>query len=128
MASRLQYRHRFLRLAQVRPKLNDPFRQPAASGIDKVARPPTGMTLIVLTPSTWAQPAASPACPSQDHHGRYRCDNKRYFLDETAQVSLVKDEYVIQKISATAPDPTLRNSILPRAGRAYASGFYAVGC
>jgi hypothetical protein len=34
-------------------------------------------------------------------------------LDETAQVSLVEDEYVIQKISATASDPTLGHSIPP---------------
>jgi hypothetical protein len=32
-------------------------------------------------------------------------------LDETAQVSLVEDEHVIQKISATAPDPAFRHSI-----------------
>jgi hypothetical protein len=34
-------------------------------------------------------------------------------LDETAQVSLIEDEYVIQKISATAPDPAFRHSIGP---------------
>ena len=49
-------------------------------------------------------------------------------LDETAQVSLIEDEYVIQKISATAPDPAFRDSILPRACRAYACGFHAAGC
>ncbi len=49
-------------------------------------------------------------------------------LDETAQVSLVEDEYVIQKISATAADPAFRHSILPRACWAYASGFHAAGC
>jgi hypothetical protein len=32
-------------------------------------------------------------------------------FDETAQVSLVEDEYVIQKISATASNPAFRNSI-----------------
>jgi hypothetical protein len=49
-------------------------------------------------------------------------------LDETAQVSLIEDKYVIQKISATAPDPAFRDSILPRACRAYACGFHAAGC
>jgi len=36
-------------------------------------------------------------------------------FDETAQVSLVEDEYVIRKISATASDPAFRGTILPRA-------------
>ncbi len=46
-------------------------------------------------------------------------------FDETAQVSLVEDEYVIQKIPATASDPAFRNSILPGTRRAYARGFQA---
>ena len=49
-------------------------------------------------------------------------------LDESEQVSLVEDEDVIQKISATTSDPAFRHSILPRACRAYASGFHAAGC
>lgn len=48
-------------------------------------------------------------------------------LDETAQVSLVEDEHVIQKISATASDPALGHSILPRAGGGYAFGSQAAG-
>jgi len=32
-------------------------------------------------------------------------------FDETAQVSLVEDEYVIQKIPATASDPAFRHTI-----------------
>ena len=48
-------------------------------------------------------------------------------LDETAQVSRVEDEYVIQKISATASDPTLGHSILPRACGSYAFGSHAAG-
>ena len=48
-------------------------------------------------------------------------------LDETTQVSLVEDEYVIEKISATASDPTLGHSILPRAGGGYPFGSYAAG-
>jgi hypothetical protein len=48
-------------------------------------------------------------------------------FDETAQVSLVEDEYVIQKIPATASDPAFRHTILPRACRADAFGFHAAG-
>jgi len=48
-------------------------------------------------------------------------------LDKTAQVRLVEDEYVIQKISATAFDPTLGHAILPRAGGGYALGSHAAG-
>jgi hypothetical protein len=47
--------------------------------------------------------------------------------DQTTQMSLVQDDQVIKKLSATAPDPTFRNSILPRAGWAYACGFHATG-
>jgi len=54
-------------------------------------------------------------------------------LDETAEVSLVEDKYVIQKISATASDPTLGYSILPRACGGYAfrsdaAGGKQIGC
>ena len=35
---------------------------------------------------------------------------------------------MIEKLSATAPDPAFRDSILPRACRAYACGFHAAGC
>ena len=34
-------------------------------------------------------------------------------FDETAQVSLVEDDYVIQKIPATASDPAFRHTIGP---------------
>ena len=46
-------------------------------------------------------------------------------LYESEQVSLVEDEYVIQKIAATASDPTFRYSVLPWAGRADAYRFHA---
>jgi hypothetical protein len=52
---------------------------------------------------------------------------KYIVLNEMAQVSLVEDEYVIQKISATASDPAFSNSILPGACWAYARGFQAAG-
>ena len=35
---------------------------------------------------------------------------------------------MIEKLSATAPDPSFRDSILPRACRAIACGFHAAGC
>ena len=57
--------------------LNQLFRRPAASRIGDAARPPAGMTLIVLTRLAWVQPAASLVCPSQGRHACDRCDNKR---------------------------------------------------
>ncbi len=46
-------------------------------------------------------------------------------LDEMVQVSLVEDEYVIQKVSATASDPAFCDSILPRDCRTNACGLHA---
>ena len=40
----------------------------------------------------------------------------------------IEDDQVIEKLSATASNPTLSNSILPRACRADACGFHAAGC
>ena len=48
-------------------------------------------------------------------------------FDETAQVSLVEDEYVIQKISATASNPAFRDSILPGTSETDPLGFDATG-
>ena len=48
--------------------------------------------------------------------------------DQTAQMNVIEDNQVIEKLSATASDPAFRDSILPRACRAYACGFYAAGC
>ena len=47
--------------------------------------------------------------------------------DQTAHVSFADDDYVIQQLSATAPDPTLGHSILPGACGADACRFDAVG-
>ena len=46
--------------------------------------------------------------------------------DQTTQMSLVYDNQVIEKLSATVSDPAFRDSILPRACRAYVHAFYAV--
>ena len=48
--------------------------------------------------------------------------------DQTAQMNVIEDDQVIEKLSATASDPAFRDSILPRACRAYACGFHAAGC
>ena len=37
--------------------------------------------------------------------------------DQAAQMNLIEDDQVIEKLSATASDPAFRNSILPRACR-----------
>jgi hypothetical protein len=47
--------------------------------------------------------------------------------DHAAQKNVIEDDQVIEKLSATAPDPAFRDSILPRACRAYARGFHATG-
>jgi hypothetical protein len=48
--------------------------------------------------------------------------------DHAAQKNVIEDDQVIEKLSATAPDPAFRDSILPRACRAYACGFHTAGC
>jgi hypothetical protein len=48
-------------------------------------------------------------------------------LDQTAQMNVVEDNQVIEKLSATASDPAFRHSILPRACRANACGSHAAG-
>ena len=48
-------------------------------------------------------------------------------FDETTQVILVENEYVIQKISATASNPAFRDSILPGTSETDALGFDATG-
>ena len=48
--------------------------------------------------------------------------------DQTAQMNLVKDDYVIEKLISTASNPTFRNSILPRTRKACACGFHSAGC
>src|SRR4030095_1700095 len=45
--------------------------------------------------------------------------------DQTAQMNVIEDQ-VIEKLSATASAPAFRDSILPRACRAYVHAFYAV--
>src|SRR4249919_1300955 len=46
--------------------------------------------------------------------------------DQTAQMNVIEDDQVIEKLSATASDPAFRDSVLPRACRAYVHAFYAV--
>ncbi len=48
--------------------------------------------------------------------------------DQTAQMNVIEDDEVIEKLSATAPDPAFRDSILPRACRAYTCGSHAAAC
>ena len=48
-------------------------------------------------------------------------------LDQTAQMNVVEDNQVIEKLSATASDPAFCHSILPRACRANACGSHAAG-
>jgi hypothetical protein len=48
--------------------------------------------------------------------------------DQTTQMSLVYDNQVIEKLSATASNPAFRDSILLRACRANACGLDAAGC
>jgi hypothetical protein len=43
--------------------------------------------------------------------------------DQTAQMNVIEDDQVIEKLSATASDPAFRDPILPRA---YVHAFYAV--
>jgi hypothetical protein len=45
--------------------------------------------------------------------------------DQTAQMNVIEDNQVIEKLSATASDPAFSDSILPRACRAYVHTFYA---
>ena len=47
--------------------------------------------------------------------------------DHTAQMNVLEDAQVIEKLSATTSDPAFRNSILPGACRAYAPRFHAAG-
>jgi hypothetical protein len=46
--------------------------------------------------------------------------------DQTAQMNVIENDQTIEKLSATVSDPAFRDSILSRACRAYAHGFYAV--
>ena len=46
--------------------------------------------------------------------------------DQTAQMNIIEDDHVIEKLSATASDPTFGDSILPRTRRAYAQRFDSV--
>ncbi len=48
--------------------------------------------------------------------------------DHTAQMNVIHNDQVIEKLSATTSDPTLRHSILPWTCRAYASRFHAARC
>ena len=48
--------------------------------------------------------------------------------DQTTQMSIIEDDHVLEKLSATASDPAFGNPILPRACRACARGFQAAGC
>jgi hypothetical protein len=48
--------------------------------------------------------------------------------DQTTQMSVVEDDHVIEKLSATASDPAFGNPILPRACSACAGVFHAAGC
>ena len=41
-------------------------------------------------------------------------------------MNVIENDQVIEKLSATVSDPAFRDSILPRACRAYAHRFYAV--
>ena len=105
------------------PRSNHLFTQPAASRIDDASRPSAGMIPIVPSQPVWAQPAASVLLKTIVRAiGVIICD---IVLGETTQMSLVEDEYVIQKIVATAPDPAFSNSILPGACWANVCGFHA---
>ena len=46
---------------------------------------------------------------------------------QTAQMKLVEDDYVIEKVSSAAFDPAFRNSILPRTRKACACGPHTAG-
>lgn len=48
-------------------------------------------------------------------------------LDQTAQVTLVEDNHVIQHFSATTPDPSFRNSVLPWTTKARSRRFQTAG-
>jgi hypothetical protein len=48
-------------------------------------------------------------------------------MDQATQMNVIEGDQVIEKLYATAPDPTFRDSILPRACRAYARGFHVTG-
>jgi hypothetical protein len=48
--------------------------------------------------------------------------------DHTAQMNVIEDDQVIEKLPAATSDPAFRHSILPGACRAYASWFHAAGC
>jgi len=48
--------------------------------------------------------------------------------DQTAQMHVIENDHMIQKISATASDPAFRDSILPRTCRTNACGFHAARC
>jgi hypothetical protein len=52
---------------------------------------------------------------------------RQIFADETSQVFLIERDHVIQHLSAITPDPTLRDSILPRSSDARAHGLNAGG-
>lgn len=48
--------------------------------------------------------------------------------DQTAQMNLVKDDDMIEKLISTAFDPAFRNSVLPRTREACACGLHSAGC
>ena len=48
--------------------------------------------------------------------------------DQTAQMNVIEDDQVIEKLFATASDPAFRDSILPRACGAYANGIHPERC
>jgi hypothetical protein len=76
----------------------------------------------------WKKQVASPVCLSQESHGFGLRDNKRCNSGSDGAMNVIEDDYVIEKLFATASDAAFRNSILPRACRAYAHGFHAVPC
>ncbi len=45
------------------------------------------------------------------------------FSDQTAQMNLIEEDHVIEKVPSAAPDPAFRNSVLPGAGGACARRF-----
>jgi len=98
----------------------------------RLCSPPTRGNDTRRADSVWAEPARQRRILLKTIVRAIGVAVTGIVLDKTAHVSLVEDEYVIQKISATASDPTLSHSILPRAYGgcvwSHAAGGKQIGC
>jgi hypothetical protein len=122
--ARRSTRHQSMRARTVLHHRRELFRQPAANRIDNASHPCVGMKPNAQIGTASKKQVASPVCLCQESRGFGLRDNKRC---NPGSDDANEDDQVPEKFSATASDPAFRNSILPRACRAYAHGFHAAG-